>query len=165
MPINLPSIFLNLGFPHADFVDERYIRLPLWMLEIDWFGCDVEKIQNPKPLPLDICLKPMTSTSSEDRNRFCAFVVTNPCNPVRNNAFHWLNQYKKVDSAGRLFNTVGDEIFAGLGGGGGSSGGVGFLGFGDGGLPSISRHFATLCGLCTGLTDIAASIAASRLAG
>ena len=119
MPINLPSIFLNLGFPHADFVDERYIRLPLWMLEIDWFGCDVEKIQNPKPLPLDICLKPITSVSSEDRNRFCAFVVTNPCNPVRNNAFHWLNQYKKVDSAGRLYNTVGDEIFAGLGGGGG----------------------------------------------
>lgn len=116
-PINQPDIFLNLGFPHADFVDERYIRLPLWMLEIDWFNCDVEKIRNPKPLPLADCLSvnPLTS----DRNRFCAFVVTNPCNPVRNNAFQWLNQYKRVDSAGRLFNNVGDEIFAGLGGGGG----------------------------------------------
>jgi GR25 family glycosyltransferase involved in LPS biosynthesis/glycosyltransferase involved in cell wall biosynthesis len=117
LPINQPEIFLNLGFPHADFVDERYIRLPLWMLEIDWFNCDVEKIRNPKPLPLDDCftVKPLT----EDRNRFCAFVVTNPCNPVRNNAFQWLSQYKRVDSAGRLFNNVGDEIFAGLGGGGG----------------------------------------------
>lgn len=117
LPINQPDIFLNLGFPHADFVDERYIRLPLWMLEIDWFNCDVEKIKNPKPLPLADCLS--VSPLTPDRNRFCAFVVTNPCNPVRNSAFQWLSQYKRVDSAGRLFNNVGDEIFAGLGGGGG----------------------------------------------
>ena len=117
-PILDPSVFLNLGYPHADFVDERYIRLPLWMLEIDWFGADVERIQNPKPLPLDRCTK-VYPDEIGDKKRFCAFVVTNPCNPVRNNAFHWLNQYKKVDSAGRLFNNIGDEIFAGLGGGGG----------------------------------------------
>lgn len=117
-PIQADKVFLNLGFPHADFVDERYIRLPLWMLEIDWFGADPEKIVNPKPLPLDRCLKVYPEEISQ-KQRFCAFVVTNPCNPVRNSAFHWLSQYKKVDSAGRLFNNVGDEIFAGLGGGGG----------------------------------------------
>jgi GR25 family glycosyltransferase involved in LPS biosynthesis len=117
-PIMADKVFLNLGYPHADFVDERYIRLPLWMLEIDWFGADVEKIVNPKPLPLDRCLKVYPEEISH-KQRFCAFVVTNPCNPVRNSAFHWLSQYKKVDSAGRLFNNIGDEIFAGLGGGGG----------------------------------------------
>lgn len=117
-PVIAPNVFLNLGYPHADFVDERYIRLPLWMLEIDWFGVDINRIVNPKPLPLDRCVKVYPEEISK-KERFCAFVVTNPCNPVRNNAFHWLNQYKKVDSAGRLFNNIGDEIFAGLGGGGG----------------------------------------------
>ena len=117
-PVVAANVFLNLGFPHADFVDERYVRLPLWMLEIDWFGVDAERIMNPKPVSLDRCTKVFPEEISE-KKRFCAFVVTNPCNPVRNSAFHWLSQYKKVDSAGRLFNNVGDEIFAGLGGGGG----------------------------------------------
>lgn len=116
--INAPGVVLNIGFQHSDFVDQKYIRIPLWMLEIDWFGADKEKIVNPKPLPIDRCC----SISVDDlsmKKKFCAFVVTNPCNPVRNQSFHWLTQYKPVDSAGRLYNTVGDEIFAGRGGGGG----------------------------------------------
>ena len=117
-PINNPDVFLNMAYPHIDFVDEKYIRLPLWMLEIDWFGADVEKIQNPKPLPLDRCVKVYPEELGK-KQKFCAFVVTNPCNPIRNDAFHWLNKYKPVDSAGRLFNNVGSDIFAGLGGGGG----------------------------------------------
>jgi len=113
-----PDIVMNMGYQHADFVDQDYLRLPLWMLEIDWFGVDKERIVNPKPIPIDRC----TTVSMEDLSRkkkFCAFVVTNPCNPVRNDAFKTLTQYKHVDSAGRLFNNVGDVIFAGLGGGGG----------------------------------------------
>lgn len=118
VPVQHPEIVLNMGFPHAEFVDEKYIRLPLWMLEIDWFGAEVERLQNPKPLPIDRCTKVYPEEIGE-KKKFCAFVVTNPCNPVRNNAFHWLSQYKQVDSAGRLFNNVGDAIFAGRGGGGG----------------------------------------------
>ena len=117
-PVLAEGVVLNLGYPHADFVDERYIRLPLWMLEIDWFGANPDRIVNPKPLPLDRCTK-VYPEEIQKKQKFCAFVVTNPCNPVRNNAFHWLSQYKQVDSAGRLFNNVGDAIFAGLGGGGG----------------------------------------------
>lgn len=112
------GVELNLGYAHADFVNESYIRFPLWMIEIDWFGGDLDRINNPKPLPIDRCTKVYPGEIA-DKTKFCAFVVTNPCNPVRNNAFHWLSQYKKVDSAGRLFNNIGDEIFAGLGGGGG----------------------------------------------
>ena len=117
-PIDHPDIFLNMAYPHADFIDEKYIRLPLWMLEVDWFGANLERINNPKPLPLDRCLNTYPEEVAK-KDRFCAFVVTNPCNSVRNDAFMWLSQYKKVDSAGRLFNNIGDEIFAGLGGGGG----------------------------------------------
>ena len=117
-PIADPDVFLNMGYPHADFIDEKYIRLPLWMLEIDWFGANLDRINNPKPLPLDRCLK-VYPDEIPQKKKFCAFVVTNPCNPVRNEAFHNLNRYKPVDSAGRLFNNIGAEIFAGLGGGGG----------------------------------------------
>jgi len=114
-PIIREDIKLNLGFNHADMNDTSYLRLPLWMLEINWFRADANRIVNPKPLPIDSCCK----VEFNKRDKFCAFVVTNPRQAVRNSAFHWLSQYKKVDSAGRLFNNVGADIFAGLGGGGG----------------------------------------------
>ena len=117
MIISCDHVKLNIGFQHADFKDQDYLRLPLWMLEIDWFGCDKELISNPKPLSIDACTK--VDPDVGRKKKFCAFVVTNPCNPVRNSSFHWLSQYKQVDSAGRLFNNVGDVIFAGRGGGGG----------------------------------------------
>lgn len=110
-----PNILLNIGYQHSDLVGEEYLRFPLWILEIDWFNCDVDKIVNPKPIPLEAC----TRVWDDKREKFCSFIVTNPCNEIRNKAFEWLNEYKKVDSAGRLFNNIGDELFAGLGGGGG----------------------------------------------
>lgn len=122
---NTPSVvredvLLNLGFEHKNNVDESYLRLPLWMLEINWFRADVEKLGNPKPIPIDsACKVNMSSAELERKKKFCAFIVTNPRQPIRNAAFHWLSEYKSVDSAGRLFNNMGDKIFAGLGGGGG----------------------------------------------
>ena len=118
---NTPPIaeaVLNLGFNHCEMNDGRYLRLPLWMLEINWFNADAERIANPKPLPIDRCCK-VYPEEIANKSKFCAFVVTNPCQPMRNNAFNWLSTYKKVDSAGRLFNNMGDSLFAGLGGGGG----------------------------------------------
>jgi len=115
--IQQEDVVLNLGFKHLDMVDDRYLRLPLWMLEINWFRADAERIGNPKPLPIDACCK--VHANPEKRDKFCAFVVTNPRQPMRNAAFHWLSKYKRVDSAGQLYNNIGDQIFAGLGGGGG----------------------------------------------
>ena len=109
---------LNLGFQHFDMVTEEYLRFPLWLLEIDWFGADMERIVNPKPIPLERCTRVMSSEIAR-KKKFCAFVVSNPANPVRNTAFQWLSEYKHVDSAGRVFNNTGSEIFAGGGGGGG----------------------------------------------
>jgi GR25 family glycosyltransferase involved in LPS biosynthesis len=111
-PIQHPLVKLNIGYRN---LEENYLRMPLWMFEIDLFGADLLKINNPLPLPIDRC----TCVNLQTRPKFCAFVVSNPKNRVRNDAFHTLNNYKPVDSAGRLFNTVGSEIFAGLGGGGG----------------------------------------------
>ena len=117
-PVIREDVKLNLGYRHVDMNHGSYLRLPLWMLEINWFRADAEKIGNPKPLPIDRCCK-VFPEEAEAKKKFCAFVVTNPRQPVRNSAFQWLSQYKGVDSAGRLFNNVGSDIFAGLGGGGG----------------------------------------------
>lgn len=112
------DVKLNIGYQHYDMNDGKYIRIPLWMLEINWFGGDVEKIRNPKPMPINRATQVFPEELAQ-KQKFCAFVVTNPCQPMRNSAFQWLTQYKHVDSGGRLFNNIGDRIFAGLGGGGG----------------------------------------------
>ena len=117
-PIEREDVRLNLGFQHKQFNDGSYLRLPLWILEINWFQGDADRIGNPKPIPIDRCCK-VNESEMNVKNKFCAFVVTNPCQPMRNSAFQWLTAYKNVDSAGRLFNNMGDKIFAGLGGGGG----------------------------------------------
>lgn len=111
-PIDHPSVKLNIGFRN---VSKNYLRMPLWMFELDLFGADISKIRNPLPLPLESC----TRVYTEKRSKFCAFIVSNPKNKVRNEAFQTLHKYKPVDSAGPLFNNVGSKIFAGPGGGGG----------------------------------------------
>ena len=119
-PISGPNVELNMCFPHVDMVKDDYLRLPLWILEIDWFGADPDRIVNPKPIPLDSCTNTViTNTAAANRKKFCAFIVSNPNNPLRNAAFQWLSSYKHVDSAGALFNNVGDVLAAGPGGGGG----------------------------------------------
>ena len=117
-PVQEESVKLNLGFAHTDMVNESYLRFPLWILEIDWFNCDKERISNPKPIPLDRCIN-VKFDELPRKKKFCAFIVSNPTNPIRNKAFEWINDYKDVDSAGRLFNTMGGILFAGPGGGGG----------------------------------------------
>jgi len=113
---------LNIGFKHNE-MNSSYIRMPLWLLSIDWFGADADRLVNPKPIPLAAC----TQTRLGPRSKFCAFIVSNPSNTIRNQAFQWLNEYKPVDSAGRLFNTIGSDIFAGAGGGGGELAKLTFL--------------------------------------
>ena len=112
-----PNTFLNLGYNYDTSSD--YIRLPLWVTEINWWGADPAKMVNPKP----VSLRDATTVSSETldtKSKFCAFVATNPANQNRNTAFQILNQWKGVDAGGRLFcNIAGGPIPAGLGGGGG----------------------------------------------
>jgi GR25 family glycosyltransferase involved in LPS biosynthesis len=111
------GVFLNLGFEPTD-ESKGSIRFPLWMVYIDWFGADQSRIVNPKSMPVD-AFTTISKDMLERKSKFCAFIVTNPGNKMRNDAFHWLNDYKPVDSAGRLFNTVGDAIFTSIPGGGG----------------------------------------------
>ena len=118
-PLDDVNVKLNVGYSLLERLDESYMRIPLWLLEIDWFGADVERIHNPKPVPIDCVTGANMEEKTGHQSRFCSFIVTNPLNQIRNESFHWLSTYKQVDSAGRLFNNIGDEIFAGRGGGGG----------------------------------------------
>jgi GR25 family glycosyltransferase involved in LPS biosynthesis len=111
------TVYLSLGFEKTQ--EEKGIyRFPLWIQYIDWFGADQEKLCNPKSIPIDLATE-VSSETLRKKSKFCAFVVSNPSNSVRNEAFHWLSQYKQVDSAGRLYNNVGDVIFTNTAGGGG----------------------------------------------
>ncbi len=117
------NIKLQLGFSQKA-VGPNYMRLPLWLMSINWFGADNDRLVNPRIMPLEACIK---SHKKLDRDRFCAFVVTNPNNQKRNDALDLFNSIGRVDSAGRYKNNVGSDIFAGLGGGGGEEKKVQFL--------------------------------------
>jgi hypothetical protein len=119
------NIKLQLGFAPRN--DSTYKRLPLWMMSIDWFGADNNRLVNPKVMPLQSCTMRHLK-AVKDRSKFCAFIVSNPNNQVRNRAFDSINgRVGHVDSAGRYRNNCGDAIFAGLGGGGGETAKVKFL--------------------------------------
>ncbi len=117
-------IQLQLGFSKAA-CSQNYMRLPLWMMSINWFGADNDRIVNPRLIPLEKCLRPK---GAHGRSKFCAFIVSNPGNPVRNAVFDLIHErIGHVDSAGRYKNNCGADIFAGPGGGGGEEKKVAFL--------------------------------------
>jgi hypothetical protein len=110
------NIKLQLGFNSKAHNGTDYIRLPLWMMSIDWFGADSDKLVNPRLIPLEYLTEAQVDGT---RPEFCAFVVTNAGNAKRNAALDLFGQVGHVTSAGRYRNNYGDGLFAGLGGGGG----------------------------------------------
>lgn len=118
------NVVLQTGFSKKGHNGTDYFRLPIWMMSMDWFGADNDRLVNPRTIPVDWLTKPQGTGS---RTKFCSFVVTNPNNPVRNAALDLFSRIGHVDSAGRYRNNCGDAIFAGLGGGGGERKKVEFL--------------------------------------
>jgi len=106
---------MNFGFSKDG---PKSIRFPLWIQYIDWFGADQDKLKNPRGLPIDTVTTTINADLSK-KTKFCAFVVSNPSNSIRNDAFHTLSSYKHVDSAGQLFNNMGYKIHSDFPGGGG----------------------------------------------
>jgi GR25 family glycosyltransferase involved in LPS biosynthesis len=121
----LPGVDLYLTFEESKDKGNR-LRFPLWYLYIDWFKATYDILKNPKPIDLLDCIR-VKPNILEKKDRFCAFVVSNPSNSLRNNAFEWLSEYKQVDSAGMHLNTMGPILQAGQGGGGGEREKVAFL--------------------------------------
>jgi GR25 family glycosyltransferase involved in LPS biosynthesis len=91
--------FYSLGFDYQTGPDNNnYSRLPLWYLFLDLYKCDVTKIGDPFPLPLN---RPVPLK----RDRFCAF-VTSGASFFRDSFFKLLSLYKPVDSAGSNLNNT-----------------------------------------------------------
>lgn len=83
----------GIAFNYIDFSD-RYMRFPL---HVDAFNY----------------LSPMTISPEKALNRkFCNFVYSNlsRCSPVREEFFHKLSEYKRVDSGGRYLNNIGGPV-------------------------------------------------------
>jgi len=114
-----PSIKLYLT--SAQYEDNTHMRIPTWMTFIDWFSdkttLPLHCEDNPIRLPLHFATTPHPIAWS-GRAKFCAFVVTNPVCPMRNEAFQAVNQYKPVSSGGALFNNIGGQLSLKYPGGG-----------------------------------------------
>jgi GR25 family glycosyltransferase involved in LPS biosynthesis len=80
---------------------------------IDWFSGSKELPENcednPIRIPLHFVMNPHPKKFN-DRSEFCGFVVSNPVCEFRNAMFYVLNQYKKVNSGGALFNNIGGQL-------------------------------------------------------
>ena len=101
--------------------DEKHFRLPVWMTFIDWFSgstsLPTNMEDNPIRLPVHFATTPHPVGFTE-RNAFCGFVVTNPICTFRNETFHAVDAYKKVDSGGALYNNIGGPLALKYPGGG-----------------------------------------------
>ena len=93
--------------------NEVNMRIPTWITFIDWFSTSTElpvnQTDNPIRIPLHFAMTPHPKPF-EERKEFCAFVVSNPTCSFRNDTFHLLNIYKKVNSGGQLYNNIGQPL-------------------------------------------------------
>ena len=101
--------------------DNTHIRIPTWMMYIDWYSNTTtlpEKYEdNPIRLPIHFAITPHPITF-KDRAEFCGFVVSNPVCSLRNETFKAINDYKKVNSGGALYNNIGGQLSLKYAGGG-----------------------------------------------
>ena len=86
-----------ITFDH--YQTNRHYRLPLYVID-NWVH--VNKMGLPS-----IIHGSMYKHTVADKKGFCSFVVANGWCAERNNIFHLLSLYKKVDSGGPLFNNIG----------------------------------------------------------
>jgi hypothetical protein len=87
-----------ISFDHLE--NEKHYRLPLYVIyDFDNFSKGIPSYTTYKRNETDL--------TSDKKQKFCSFVVRNPNCQKRNEFFHRLTQYKKIDSGGPLFNNIG----------------------------------------------------------
>jgi len=97
----------SFSFDFDDY-NGKNIRIPLWMLQIDWFNKVTYK--NPNyVLPLDDIND--NSYIKTPKSKFCAAIFNNP-EKQRVEAYEKLSSYKKVDGYGKPFSNwfYGEEV-------------------------------------------------------
>ena len=109
----IPTGPFSLCLLSAPQADRTHFRLPTWMTFIDWFTdsktLPSQSTDNPIRLPLHFATH-SHPVPFDERKEFCAFVVSNPTQTFRNEAFHALHSYKPVSSGGALYNNIGGPL-------------------------------------------------------
>lgn len=97
----------GIGFSRIEFGD-RYFRYPLFLVDgfiayqNDDYNNDLQLAQS-KHLRSEQCMK--------EKSSFCSFVYSNSSGAkCREQFFHALSKYKKIDSGGRYMNNIGKSI-------------------------------------------------------
>jgi len=88
----------HFAITHHHYDSFNHYRLPYYVID-GWITKEHFKIESYN---IERSIDDIKS-----KKDFCGFVVSNPTGEMRNNFFNKLNQYKKIDSAGPLFNNVG----------------------------------------------------------
>lgn len=89
----------GIGFEWMIYED-RYIRFPNYLF---YDTKMLHKMEHKHELPEGWDIR-------EEKPDFCSFMVSNPRNEKRNEAFKQLCQYKRVDSGGGYLNNIGKQI-------------------------------------------------------
>jgi hypothetical protein len=92
-----------MTFDHEN--SAKHYRLPLYV--IDMWGAVTEGWT--KDYYQLVGLKHDYEREYDERD-FCSFVVSNPGQDMRNKAFHFINEYKTVDSGGPHLNNIGHVL-------------------------------------------------------
>ena len=86
-----------IGFDYLEFED-RYIRYPLYLLYKKGWNLALQKHH-------------FTEEDLKAKTGFCNFIYSNPrTQTCRDELFHQLSEYKRVDSGGRYLNNIGGPV-------------------------------------------------------
>jgi hypothetical protein len=92
-----------MTFDHEN--SPRHYRLPLYV--IDMWGAVVEGWTDDYHW---LCPEIIDYEELYNNRDFCSFVVSNPNQDMRNKAFHFVNEYKRVASGGPHLNNIGHVL-------------------------------------------------------
>jgi len=87
-----------ITFDHLD--GPKFYRLPLYVVD-NWVN--IRKLALPD-------IRNVRRNIVTEYEGFCSFIASNPNCKERNDFFHKLSKYKKVDSGGTLFNNIGGPL-------------------------------------------------------
>jgi alpha(1,3/1,4) fucosyltransferase len=74
-----------------------HVRMPLWRMASRWRPLESKQNFDPRKV-------------LAEKTKFCNFIYSNKYCPTRNRFFRMLSKYKRVDSAGRVFNNIGGKL-------------------------------------------------------
>ena len=90
---NNPELF-DINIIPGNHTNKNVITIPYMLTPLLYHNIDLNVLTKPRKL-------------TNHKKKFCLFAVSNPNNEKRNNFFHSLSEYKRVDSCGKVLNNLG----------------------------------------------------------